>query len=146
MINGKQGDNPTTTLVRGYKVTDVTFSANEKCPSFMIANINPRFDIGYNLSRIESIVETAHELKADNSCNESLENKQRYRILLTRKSCYEQEGIFHIQSRNGFAQRSGSVVDCTLAFAPVGNQYSCMGANRDFCCLFDLRDCYFQDR
>lgn len=64
-VNKKQGDNPAVPIFRGYKVTDVTFSENEKCPSFMIANINPRFDIGYNLSRIESIVETAHELNAD---------------------------------------------------------------------------------
>lgn len=30
----------------------------------MIADIKPGIDISYNLSRIESIVETAHELNA----------------------------------------------------------------------------------
>jgi len=48
-------------MVTGYKVTDVTFSENETCPTFMIANINPRFDIGYNLSRMEDIVQAAHK-------------------------------------------------------------------------------------
>jgi len=61
----KRGDGPTATLVNGYKVTDVTFSENEACPTFLIANINPRFDIGYNLSRMEDIVQVAHEVNAE---------------------------------------------------------------------------------
>ena len=61
----KRGNSPTATLVNGYKVTDVTFSENEACPTFLIANINPRFDIGYNLSRMEDIVQTAHEVNAE---------------------------------------------------------------------------------
>ncbi len=61
----KQGDGAAVTLVSGYKVTDVTFSESEACPTFMIANINPKFDIGYNLSRMESIVQVAHEVSAD---------------------------------------------------------------------------------
>jgi len=61
----KQGDGAAVTLVSGYKVTDVTFSESEACPTFMIANINPKFDIGYNLSRMESIVQVAHEVGAD---------------------------------------------------------------------------------
>jgi predicted amidohydrolase len=60
-----QGNGSTTTVIGGYKVTDATFSKNEACPTFMIANINPRFDIGYNLSRMESIVQVAHEVNAD---------------------------------------------------------------------------------
>ena len=56
---------PSSSLVRGHKVTDVTFSDNEACPTFVIANINPRFDIGYNLSRMEDIVQVAHQLSAE---------------------------------------------------------------------------------
>jgi predicted amidohydrolase len=56
---------PFSSLVRGYKVTDATFSNNEACPTFMIANINSRFDIGYNLSRMEDIVQVAHQLNAE---------------------------------------------------------------------------------
>jgi len=52
-------------VVGGYRVTDVTFSERDDCPTFILANINPRFDIGYNLSRIESIVQVAHEVGAD---------------------------------------------------------------------------------
>lgn len=64
----EKADNPSTlgaVRARGYKITDVAFSRNETCPTFMIANINPRFDIDYNLSRIEDIVQTAHEKNAD---------------------------------------------------------------------------------
>ncbi len=67
-LNGEQTDNDSrsgSTRARGYKITDVAFSRNETCPTFMIANINPRFDISYNLSRIEDIVQTAHEENAD---------------------------------------------------------------------------------
>ena len=53
------------TVVGGYRVTDVTFSERDDCPSFILANISPRFDVGYNLSRIESIVQVAHEVGAD---------------------------------------------------------------------------------
>jgi len=53
------------TSIRGYRVTDVTFSETETCPTFMLANINPRFDVGHNLARMESIVQIAHELNAD---------------------------------------------------------------------------------
>ncbi len=61
----KRGGGPTATLVSGFKVTDVAFSENEACPTFMIANINPRFDISYNLSRMEGIVRAAHDVNAD---------------------------------------------------------------------------------
>jgi len=49
----------------GFKITDVSFSRNETSPTFMIANINPRFDIDYNLSRIEDIVQNAHQRNVD---------------------------------------------------------------------------------
>ena len=62
-VKGREG--PFSSLVHGYKVTDATFSYNEACPTFMIANINPRFDIGYNLSRMEDIVQVAHQLNAE---------------------------------------------------------------------------------
>ena len=61
----KGGIDPPSSLVRGYKVTDVIFSHNESCPTFMIANINPRSDIGYNLSRMGEIVKLAHQLNAE---------------------------------------------------------------------------------
>lgn len=61
----KREDEPTVTLVSGYKVRDVTFSENETCPTFMLANINPRFDIGYNLSHMEDIVQAAHNMGAN---------------------------------------------------------------------------------
>jgi len=67
-LNGEKTDNGSragSTRARGYKITDAAFSRNETCPTFMIANINPRFDISYNLSRIEDIVQTAHEENAD---------------------------------------------------------------------------------
>lgn len=51
--------------IRGYNIVDVSFSHKETCPTFMLANINPKFDITYNLSRIEDIAQTAHELGAD---------------------------------------------------------------------------------
>ncbi len=47
------------------KITDVAFSRNKTCPSFMMANINPKFDIDYNLSRMESIVKKAHQSNVD---------------------------------------------------------------------------------
>jgi predicted amidohydrolase len=62
-VKGREGS--FSSLVRGYKVTDVTFSHNKACPTFMIANINPKFNIGYNLSRMEDIVQVAHQLNAD---------------------------------------------------------------------------------
>ncbi len=55
-IDSKTGD---------FKVTEAALSTNEKCPTFMVANINPRFDISYNLSRIEDIVRIAHEKQVD---------------------------------------------------------------------------------
>ena len=64
-IGAERGDGTAVTMVGGYKITDVTFSENEACPTFMIANINPRFDIGYNLSSMEGIVQAAHEVNAD---------------------------------------------------------------------------------
>lgn len=60
-----QANGASVTSVRGYRVTDVTFSESESCPTFMLANINPRFDVSYNLSRMEVIVQVAHELNAD---------------------------------------------------------------------------------
>jgi predicted amidohydrolase len=60
----RPGDGTGGTRVRGYRVSDVTFSEDESCPTFMLANINPRFDIGYNLSRMEDIVQAAHEVNA----------------------------------------------------------------------------------
>lgn len=64
-LSARHGDAASTSLVRGYKVTDVAFSENDACPTFMLANINPKFDVGRNLSRMESIVQVAHELDAD---------------------------------------------------------------------------------
>ncbi len=61
----RRGVGPTVSMVSGYKVMDVAFSENGTCPTFMIANINPRFDIGYNLSRMEDIVQAAHQLNAE---------------------------------------------------------------------------------
>jgi len=60
----RRGDSGRT-VIGGYSVTDVVFSDKDNCPTFMLANINPRFDVGYNLSRIESIVQVAHEVGAD---------------------------------------------------------------------------------
>jgi len=62
-INGAGEDG--VTLIDGYRVRDVTFSHNEGCPTFMVANITPRFDVGYNLSRIEGVAQLAHKLHAD---------------------------------------------------------------------------------
>jgi predicted amidohydrolase len=62
-FKGRRG--PSSSLVRGYKVTDVMFSHSEACPTFMIANINPRSNISYNLSRMQEIVQVAHELNAE---------------------------------------------------------------------------------
>ncbi len=59
------GTGAVTSRVRGYNVTDVAFSRKETCPTFMVANINPKFDVAYNLSRIEDIVQIAHEKNAD---------------------------------------------------------------------------------
>jgi predicted amidohydrolase len=61
----QQGEDAAPALVSEYKVIDVTFSKSEACPTFMIANMNPRSDIGYNLSRMESIVQLAHNVNAD---------------------------------------------------------------------------------
>jgi len=63
-LSEERSCNARNTVIGGYRVTDVTFSEKEGCPTFMIANINPRFDIAYNLSRIESIVQVAHEVGA----------------------------------------------------------------------------------
>ena len=63
IVKGRRG--PSSSLVRGYKVTDVIFSDSEACPTFMIANINPKFDIDYNISRMEDIVQVAHQLNAE---------------------------------------------------------------------------------
>jgi len=54
-----------SSLVSGYKVIDVTFSDSDECPTFMIANINPKSDISYNLSRMQEIVQVAHQLDAE---------------------------------------------------------------------------------
>ncbi|MBE0481218.1 MAG: carbon-nitrogen hydrolase family protein [Dehalococcoidia bacterium] len=50
---------------RGFRIADVAFSTNEACPSFMTANINPKFDIEHNLSRMEEIAQAAHEKQVD---------------------------------------------------------------------------------
>ncbi len=42
-------------LINGYKVTEVVFSKNETCSTFMMANINPKFDIDYNLLGMKNI-------------------------------------------------------------------------------------------
>jgi N-carbamoylputrescine amidase len=63
--NVKRGEDTTAVLISGFKVTDVAFSENEACPTFMIANINPRFDIGYNLPRMEDIAQAAHQVNAE---------------------------------------------------------------------------------
>ncbi len=47
------------------KITDVNFSKKRECPTFMMANIKPKFDIDYNLSRMEKIVREAHERDVD---------------------------------------------------------------------------------
>jgi len=46
-------------------VRDVTFSRNDGCPTFMLANVSPRFDVDYNLSRLEDIAQLAHKQHAD---------------------------------------------------------------------------------
>ncbi len=61
----RAGDGSGSRTVRGYKVSDVTFSEDENCPTFMLANISPKFDVGHNLSRMEDIVQAAHEVSAD---------------------------------------------------------------------------------
>jgi len=48
-----------------FNVTEVAFSQNESCPTFIIANINPKIDIDFNLHRMEAIVQTAHQRKVD---------------------------------------------------------------------------------
>ncbi len=50
--------------INDYNITDVAFCHQASCPNFMLANINPSFDIDYNLARIETIVEIAHQMNA----------------------------------------------------------------------------------
>lgn len=56
---------PEGTKTSGFKLAEVSFSNSERCPTFMVANIKPKFDIAYNLSRIEDIVQIAHNKKVD---------------------------------------------------------------------------------
>lgn len=63
--SAKKGHDPSAEFIKGYKITDVEFSEYEGCPTFMIANINSTNDIGYNLSRMEIIVQAAHEANVD---------------------------------------------------------------------------------
>jgi predicted amidohydrolase len=65
MFRGNRDSGPVTATAAGIKLTDVSFSRSEAAPDFMLANISPRFDVAYNLSRMESIVQSAHEQGAD---------------------------------------------------------------------------------
>lgn len=65
LLTVKKGNEPTASLFNGYMVKEVAFSQNDACPSFMIANINPKFNISYNLSRMEEVVQLAHKLNID---------------------------------------------------------------------------------
>jgi predicted amidohydrolase len=56
---------PVESRVESYRIVDVTFCQDSRYPTFMLANINPRFDIEYNLKRLEEITEAAHRNDAD---------------------------------------------------------------------------------
>lgn len=52
-------------LIDGFTVLDLTLSEDRQAPTFMMANINPRVDVRYNLDRIERIVQIAHRQGVD---------------------------------------------------------------------------------
>jgi predicted amidohydrolase len=47
------------------RLVERNFSDKEDCPSILIANLNLRSDVATNLSRMEEVVQTAHEKKAN---------------------------------------------------------------------------------
>lgn len=59
------GKEPGRHTTEDYRITDVIFCQDPGYPTFMLANINPRFDVEYNLKRLEAITETAHRSGAD---------------------------------------------------------------------------------
>ncbi len=47
------------------RLVERNFSDKEDCPSILIANLNLRSDVATNLSRMEEVVQTAHEKRAN---------------------------------------------------------------------------------